>query len=566
MNQEKNIVPEEANTKKEAPGGISGTNIVQFSRDLPSSSSDKEPSQNECNLPDTFEEGKCDAEVSRFFESGNQEEDSLDNDIEQLQRDIYRQHGFTILSKPLIKKQTRDDDQTSSLFTSSKKKSQASIDTSNYKCSNEIACTEDINSATSTIPDTSPTYKSETNPKNEPSSTDYNTEYNDNIPEIQNVPPALQKEGTLNVSMYTTNDSKSITDSALSNSTNDKSLANSSSLFSISTFENSVLGRLAGKLKDISNLNKKPFRSKYKKTFYREPEDHAAKLELIVQMCKLLGSHGTPTYCLLRSLDDLSSFLDIEATFAAFPNYVLAFFHETEAFAGRVELVGLALKYNMRTLSSLVGVYKSVLLGNLGPIGALNRIIEIINRPTMYGADVKVLCAGMSSLCVSAIAYKGGFNELVASFFSGIFVYVLLKFFSKVKSSWNLTYFLTPFIVGFFSSSLKKYACFESIALSAMSAILPGLFMTTGFIEIIGKTLVSGTSKLQGTLQTLATVSIRNADILPCLLPCFKTRSGGGICNYNLFSVDRHSFKPCWKMVWNNALDSNHSISIINRS
>ncbi|PVU86186.1 hypothetical protein BB560_006797 [Smittium megazygosporum] len=218
--------------------------------------------------------------------------------------------------------------------------------------------------------------------------------------------------------------------------------------------------------------------------------------EFLIKIAQFLGSYGCPLYRLEENLDRLSKYSGIEASFAALPGFILVFFTGSKGNYSQTKIVKMSSDYNIQKLELVDALLEDVLTGKLPVETGLLKLSTIKSLPMVYPWYFMMFGYCLSSMAISTVAFNGGFKEAGVSFLLGLFEYIFFALSNKVPSLQNLVEMISAFLVGFCAAALSKYVCFASVVLASLVNLLPGMTMTTGFIELLAKSFITGTIKI----------------------------------------------------------------------
>ncbi|PWA01458.1 hypothetical protein BB558_002463 [Smittium angustum] len=190
---------------------------------------------------------------------------------------------------------------------------------------------------------------------------------------------------------------------------------------------------------------------------YKKFSTYSKSQKLVIELCRCLGNFGSPSYRLELSLDRMAKFLGVNASFKSFPG--------------------------------------------------LSEISVIESMAPLYPAWLRMICNSLSCTCFAIIAFNGGWKEGALSFLLGLVLQLLDIFSTKFEGFKNLYHFASSFLVGFVAASLSKYVCFGSVTLASLFNLLPGLGLTIGVMELMARSIITGTVYVFYSLAITMTLS-----------------------------------------------------------
>ncbi|PVV01908.1 hypothetical protein BB560_003655 [Smittium megazygosporum] len=238
------------------------------------------------------------------------------------------------------------------------------------------------------------------------------------------------------------------------------------------------------------------FNEVYPQKSFEKIHDTIMFRKFLMQIAQCLGSYGCPLYRLEENLDRLSRYSGIDANFAALPGFILVFFTDSEGNHSQTKIVKTNSTYDVQKLELVDALLEDVLNERLSVETGLIKLSFIKSLPMIYPWYYMMFSYCISSMGVCPVAFNGGYKEAGISFLLGMFEYIFYELSKKIPGLQNLVEIISAFMVGFCTSALSKYICFAPVALASLVILLPGMIMTTGFIELLAKSFITGTIKI----------------------------------------------------------------------
>ena len=227
----------------------------------------------------------------------------------------------------------------------------------------------------------------------------------------------------------------------------------------------------------------------------------------IVKLGKMLHKYGTPAFRLEAYLQEVSTYLGINASFIATPTSITFVIwsdkHEDEyTHAARLQPGEL----DMNALSLTDELANKLLNGEVGLSEADARLDEINLMPSPYG---KIITG-----CAFALA-TGSFSMLMGASWAEIFwtgmlglvVYFWVLWSQRSKRVNLMLEPVTSFVAGILACGISKYfdpgINIPLMVLSSVIVLVPGLALTMGLAELSSRNLVSGTARVMDAIMQL---------------------------------------------------------------
>ncbi|PVU99963.1 hypothetical protein BB559_000213 [Furculomyces boomerangus] len=216
--------------------------------------------------------------------------------------------------------------------------------------------------------------------------------------------------------------------------------------------------------------------------------------QFLVEVGQRMGEYGCPIYRLETNLDRTAKCLGLDASFAAFPGFILIFLGDSKkTMSSETKVVKLVQNFDMMKLELVDTLIDNVVKGKISVSEGISQLPIIKKLAPIYPWYIKMLSYALASMGVAPLAFSGGWKETCLSFFMGAIVYLLELFGTKCTEFRNLVEFTSALVIGFVAASLSDYVCYGSVVLSSLVVLLPGMIMTNGFIEISARSKIVGT-------------------------------------------------------------------------
>jgi uncharacterized membrane protein YjjP (DUF1212 family) len=237
-----------------------------------------------------------------------------------------------------------------------------------------------------------------------------------------------------------------------------------------------------------------------------EEDNFKDKRRFIIRLGKALHKFGTPAYRMEAHLQNVSQFLELQASFIITPT-TLTFIitddednqnynHMLRVKPGEIDLGSLA-----RT-DELVDEVSS---GQRTLKEAVERLDEIANKPNPYGRFLTFLAFGASSGAF-AMLMRTSWNDVFWSTLLGFVVCIFVFWSERSKRVTEMLEPLSALTCAFLASAIAHVdpsINVPLVILSSIIAFIPGLALTLGLSELAARNLMAGTARIMDAVMIL---------------------------------------------------------------
>ena len=229
----------------------------------------------------------------------------------------------------------------------------------------------------------------------------------------------------------------------------------------------------------------------------------------LLRIAELLHAYGTPAYRLERVLHKVATSLGVESSFLSTPTSV--FVSLGSGRAKEVHLLrGESGEVNLGKLVEFDEVMEDVEHGRCDASAAITRLDEIAGAPSRYSRRVSAL--GYSLACAGAACFfSGGPWEIGVAFLMAMGTFLLGRILPRRPDTVGLFEPLAGFLVAFgalFIGRTLHPLDDRVVTLASLIVLIPGLTLTTGFLELASRHLVSGMARIAGAAAIFLTLLV----------------------------------------------------------
>lgn len=237
-----------------------------------------------------------------------------------------------------------------------------------------------------------------------------------------------------------------------------------------------------------------------------ELDNFIEKRRFIIRLGKALHKFGTPAFRMEAHLNNVATFLGVQANFVITPTsltFVLSqneelqdYHHVVRVNPGELDLGSLA-----RT-DELVDELSS---GQRTLTEAIDRLDEIANKPNPYGRILTFLAFGGSSGAFAMLMHTS-WNDVFWSTLLGFVVCIFVFWSEHSKRVTDMLEPVSALTTAFLASGIMlidPHINIPLVILSAIIAFIPGLALTLGLSEIAARNLMAGTARIMDAIMIL---------------------------------------------------------------
>ena len=234
-----------------------------------------------------------------------------------------------------------------------------------------------------------------------------------------------------------------------------------------------------------------------------------ARINFLLELALHLHTSGTTVNRLESTLDRVASKLNLEVSIWSNPTGIMISF--VDPIKGEPYTITRVLRLkpgetNLGRLSDADAIAEQVLAGTMDIQGGLNKLKEKDKEIGLANTYFQILCYGMASAMVVSLFPRTGWADLITSFGLGLLVGWVVQYSSKHTHINDAHEAIGAFMVTFLVSVV---ACFiaplsvQSVIVSALITLMPGLMLTQSVNELASQQMVSGSARFAGAVTVL---------------------------------------------------------------
>ncbi|ORX91251.1 DUF1212-domain-containing protein [Basidiobolus meristosporus CBS 931.73] len=224
--------------------------------------------------------------------------------------------------------------------------------------------------------------------------------------------------------------------------------------------------------------------------------DLLLKQDYLMVLSKAMVQFGSPAHRLEYNMSLASKALEIETSFAFLPGVAFISFGDADTHTSDTHILKADRGYNMDKLERSYEISRQVIYGELEVEDAYELLEDMMDEPQIYPWWIQILNYCLCSFLICPLAFNGDWIDALISGALGLIVGLLSILASKIFNYSNVFEITAAIICSFISAALHSKANFNSVMLSGVTLLLPGLSLTTSVIELGSKNLISGVVRL----------------------------------------------------------------------
>lgn len=241
-------------------------------------------------------------------------------------------------------------------------------------------------------------------------------------------------------------------------------------------------------------------------------------IEFIVEMSRALCQHGTPAHRLETAMSTCAERLGLRAEFFATPTAVFASIGESSRNVTRLVRVESA-DLNLDRYSQIDLILQCVSSGELSPADGRRELDEALKATPAWPAWGVTLAFSLAAATAGRF-FGGGWREITAAALAGFIVGMAVLLSRRIHRLARVFEFAAGVLVAAFAVAASSLGVDqETVIVSGLIVLLPGLSLTIAVSEIASRNIVAGSARLIGAVTTSAVIA-------------FGVAAGTGIAGY----------------------------------
>lgn len=224
----------------------------------------------------------------------------------------------------------------------------------------------------------------------------------------------------------------------------------------------------------------------------------------LIQLCRALMIYGAPTHRLEEYMRMTARVIHIDGQFLYIPGCMIISFDDASTHTTEVKVVRSIQGIDLGKLADVHEIYKEVIHDVIGIEEAIQRLDEIMRKPSKFHILFLIFVHGCASASVGPFAFNARPVDIPVAFLLGCLLGVLQLILSPKSSLYSNVFeisaaVLTSFLARAFGSIRfegEPLFCFSALAQSAIALILPGYTVLCASLELQSRSIVAGSVRM----------------------------------------------------------------------
>ncbi|KAJ5815846.1 hypothetical protein N7447_008079 [Penicillium robsamsonii] len=224
----------------------------------------------------------------------------------------------------------------------------------------------------------------------------------------------------------------------------------------------------------------------------------------LIRLCRALMKYGAPTHRLEEYMRMTASVIQIDGQFLYIPGCMIISFDDASTHTTEVKVIRSSQGIDLGKLADVHEIYKEVIHDVIGVEEAIQRLDEVMKKPSKFHILFLIFAHGCASASVGPFAFNARPVDTPIAFLLGCLLGVLQLILSTKSSLYSNVFeisaaVLTSFLARAFGSIRfqgEPLFCFSALAQSAIALILPGYTVLCASLELQSRSIVAGSVRM----------------------------------------------------------------------
>ena len=233
------------------------------------------------------------------------------------------------------------------------------------------------------------------------------------------------------------------------------------------------------------------------------------RVDFVLALATHLHTSGTTVNRLEGAIERVSRKLGLEVSIWSNPTGIMISFRDSVH--GDPYTVTRVLRLdpgdtNLGRMADADAIAERVLNGSLDIQAGLAQLNEIDRPPSMHYRIAQVACFGIASAMVLSLFPRTGWNDFITSALLGMLIGILVQLGERNQHLRDaveaVAALLVTLLVSYIASHLAPLSV-QSVIVSALIIMMPGLMLTSAINELANQQLASGSARFAGAVTVL---------------------------------------------------------------
>ncbi|KAK9703855.1 pheromone-regulated protein prm10 [Basidiobolus ranarum] len=224
--------------------------------------------------------------------------------------------------------------------------------------------------------------------------------------------------------------------------------------------------------------------------------DILLRQDYLILLSKAMVVLGSPAHRLDDNMSRASAALNVQSSFAFLPGVIMISYGDEQTHTSETHIIKVDRGYNMYKLDQVNTISKHVIYGHIKVEDAYEALEKVMDSEDLYSWWCDILVFGASSFLIAPLAFQGNWGEAFVSGILGTLIGILNQISKKLFNYANVFEISAAVITSVVATGLRHQICYQSVIMSSVSMLLPGLGLTTSVMELASRNLISGVVRL----------------------------------------------------------------------
>jgi len=224
----------------------------------------------------------------------------------------------------------------------------------------------------------------------------------------------------------------------------------------------------------------------------------------LIRLCRALMKYGAPTHRLEEYMRMTARVIQIDGQFLYIPGCMIISFDDASTHTTEVKVVRSSQGIDLGKLADVHEIYKEVIHDVIGVEEAIQRLDEVMKKPSKFHILFLIFAHGCASASVGPFAFNARPIDIPIAFLLGCLLGVLQLILTPKSSLYSNVFeisaaVLTSFLARAFGSIRfqgEPLFCFSALAQSAIALILPGYTVLCASLELQSRSIIAGSVRM----------------------------------------------------------------------
>lgn len=224
----------------------------------------------------------------------------------------------------------------------------------------------------------------------------------------------------------------------------------------------------------------------------------------LIRLCRALMKYGAPTHRLEEYMRMTARVIQIDGQFLYIPGCMIISFDDASTHTTEVKVVRSSQGIDLGKLADVHEIYKEVIHDVIGVEEAIQRLDEVMKKPSKFHILFLIFAHGCASASVGPFAFNARPIDIPVAFLLGCLLGILQLILSPKSSLYSNVFeisaaVLTSFLARAFGSIRfqgEPLFCFSALAQSSIALILPGYTVLCASLELQSRSIIAGSVRM----------------------------------------------------------------------